>query len=247
MQMKWDIDWKKLGHTEPKVKKTTYPHGRMEQEDDKPRESALAIAEKPEKKTDPEAQNAPPEKNDPVAPQPKPIVEIKPKENDIRKETKIETAQIEKPKVLNFTKPPKQENTEEYEENNVRETPKREELRRNRPQGKVSSRLRAKSNEPERKSARPKSSPKRRDLSGGMELLEVDFLLDVVENTEEESEADIIMRAAAFHELIRRDQLKHADSEALTVYAVNTDGYFDKEIQSEAVRELAQRTYSHSG
>jgi hypothetical protein len=82
-----------------------------------------------------------------------------------------------------------------------------------------------------------------RDLQSGMELLGQDFLLKVVENTNDGSdEKDVTMRKLNFKELQRRGKLNQADSNALKVYAVNKSNLYGKDIQCEAMKSLAERT-----
>ena len=81
-----------------------------------------------------------------------------------------------------------------------------------------------------------------KDLHSGMELLELDFLLSVVENTKGDDENDVTMRKLNFNELLRRDQLNEADSHSLTVYAINEGNRYGKDIQCEAMKELTTRT-----
>ena len=80
-----------------------------------------------------------------------------------------------------------------------------------------------------------------KDLASGMEVLEVDFLLGVVENTRGDDKNNVTMRELAFSELLRRGQLKAADSNALKVYAINNGSLYEKDIQCEAMKELAER------
>jgi hypothetical protein len=75
-----------------------------------------------------------------------------------------------------------------------------------------------------------------------MELLGLDFLLSVVENTDSDVEIDVTMRKLNFKELIRTEQLHSMDSNALKAYALNVDGFYDKHMQCEAMKELAART-----
>ena len=90
--------------------------------------------------------------------------------------------------------------------------------------------------------AEPKDkSAGEKDLAGGMEMLEVDFLLGIVENTRSNDKNDVTMRELAFGELLRRGQLKSADSNALKVYAINKGNLYDKNIQCEAMKELTAR------
>ena len=84
------------------------------------------------------------------------------------------------------------------------------------------------------------------DLSSGMELLELDFLLAVVENTDSSDNNDIGMRKLTFYELLRRDDQNHIDSSALAVYSINQSNFYPKDIQCEAMKELTKRTNQHS-
>ena len=90
---------------------------------------------------------------------------------------------------------------------------------------------------------KPKSEMgKERDLAGGMEMLELDFLLGVIENTRSDDKTDVTMRRLGFNELLRREQQKQIDSGALTVYVVNEGNLYGKTIQCEAMKELTKRT-----
>jgi hypothetical protein len=88
-------------------------------------------------------------------------------------------------------------------------------------------------------------SARKRSLNSGMELLELDFLLSIIENTEVNDERHVTMRKLTFHEVLRREDQNHIDSNALTVYAVNKENLFDKTIQCEAIKELTKRTVQH--
>jgi len=81
-----------------------------------------------------------------------------------------------------------------------------------------------------------------KDLHSGMELLELDFLLSIVENTKGDDENDVTMRKLNFNELLRRDQLNEADSHSLAVYVINEGKLYGKDIQCEAMKELTTRT-----
>jgi hypothetical protein len=81
-----------------------------------------------------------------------------------------------------------------------------------------------------------------KDLHSGMELLELDFLLSIVENTKGDDENDVTMRKLNFDELLRRDQLNEADSHSLAAYAINEGKLYGKDIQCEAMKELTART-----
>jgi hypothetical protein len=91
---------------------------------------------------------------------------------------------------------------------------------------------------------RPVSSPGKspKDLHSGMELLESDFLLNVVENTQGSDHRDTTIRSLNFDELLRRGQLGRLDSNALRVYALNKGSFYDKHIQCAAIKELSNRT-----
>jgi hypothetical protein len=92
---------------------------------------------------------------------------------------------------------------------------------------------------------REKDRPGRplRDLQSGMELLGLDFLLKVVENTNDgKNEKDVTMRKLNFKELARRGALNRTDSSALKEYAVNKGNLYGKDIQCEAMKSLAERT-----
>jgi hypothetical protein len=96
---------------------------------------------------------------------------------------------------------------------------------------------------------RPKGEAARergRDLAGGMEMLKLDFLLSVVENAEGDDKNDVMMRKLNFNELLRREQLNEIDGNALKVYAVDEGNLYGKDIQFQAMKELAVRT-THKG
>ena len=83
---------------------------------------------------------------------------------------------------------------------------------------------------------------KNKTLNGGMDLLELDFLLSIVENTKSNDQNDVTMRKLNFNEILRREKQNEIDSNALAVYAVNAGNLFSKDIQCEAIKELARRT-----
>ena len=83
---------------------------------------------------------------------------------------------------------------------------------------------------------------KNKDLSGGMDLLELDFLLSIVENTKGNDQNDVTMRKLNFNEVLRREKQNQIDSNALAVYVVNAGNLYGKDIQCEATKELARRT-----
>jgi hypothetical protein len=83
---------------------------------------------------------------------------------------------------------------------------------------------------------------KNKDLNSGMELLDMNFLLGMVERTASNDQKDVTMRKLNFSELLRRGKLDQIDSHALATYAVNAGDPYGKEIQCEATKELARRT-----
>jgi hypothetical protein len=85
-----------------------------------------------------------------------------------------------------------------------------------------------------------------KDLAIGMEILDLDFLLSVVENTEGKDKNDVAMRRLTFDELLRREQLDTIDSNALKVYAMNEGELYGKVIQCEAMKVLTERTVRKS-
>lgn len=80
------------------------------------------------------------------------------------------------------------------------------------------------------------------DLNSGMELLELYFLLSIVQDTDGDNKNDVTMRKLNFNELLRRAKLDQVSSSVLKVYAINQDNLYGKAIQCEATRELARRT-----
>jgi hypothetical protein len=87
---------------------------------------------------------------------------------------------------------------------------------------------------------------KMKDLDGGMELLELDFLLSITGNTEGSDETDLAIRKLGFNELLRRGKLDRVSSYALKTYAINQGNLYGTDIQCEAIKELAERTAHHS-
>ncbi len=83
---------------------------------------------------------------------------------------------------------------------------------------------------------------KMKDLDSGMELLELGFLLGIIENTEASDETDLVMRKLGFNELLRRGKLERVSSYALKTYAINQGNLYGTDIQCEAIKELAERT-----
>jgi hypothetical protein len=84
-----------------------------------------------------------------------------------------------------------------------------------------------------------------RNLESGMELLELDFLLSVVEETEGEEKNDVAMRKFSFNELIRTNRVNHVDSLVLKYYTVDEKQLYSREIQCAAMAELTDRTLKY--
>lgn len=83
---------------------------------------------------------------------------------------------------------------------------------------------------------------KARDLQGGMELLELGFLLSVLEDMSSAEVSDVTMRKLSFEEILRRDKLNRVSSKALKIYAKDEHGFYGRQIQCEAMKQLSQRT-----
>jgi hypothetical protein len=93
------------------------------------------------------------------------------------------------------------------------------------------------------KALKESAREREKDLHSGMELLELNFLLSIVENTNGgDDEKDVAIRKLNFKELLRRGKLNQADSKALRTYAINKGNLYGKDIQCEAMKSLAERT-----
>ena len=90
--------------------------------------------------------------------------------------------------------------------------------------------------------AMEKKTRGQRNLAGGMEMLELDFLLGVIEGTDGEDKNDVAMRKLSFNEVLRRNQQNEVDSTSLAVYAVDEKTLYGKDIQCAAIKELTRRT-----
>jgi len=86
------------------------------------------------------------------------------------------------------------------------------------------------------------SDEKDRDLQGGMEILELGFLLSVLEDMSSAEVSDVTMRKLSFEEILRRDRLNRVSSKALKIYAKDEQGVYGSQIQCEAMKQLSQRT-----
>ncbi len=95
--------------------------------------------------------------------------------------------------------------------------------------------------------ARSEKQKKARDLNSGMEILDLDFLVKIVEKTRGKNEKNVTMRQLVFNELVRREQLSEISSKTLNFYTINKGNIYDKKIQCEAMTELAKRTRPRSG
>ena len=86
------------------------------------------------------------------------------------------------------------------------------------------------------------SDEKGRDLNSGMELLELGFLLSVLEDMSSAEVSDVTMRRLSFEEILRRDRLNRVSSKVLKIYAKDEQGFYGRKIQCEAMKQLSQRT-----
>ncbi len=91
-----------------------------------------------------------------------------------------------------------------------------------------------------------KKTKAQRNLAGGMDLLDMDFLLGVIESTNGTDKNDVAMRKLTFNEVLRRNQQNEIDSVSLSAYAVDERGLYGKDIQCAAMNELAHRTEQKS-
>ncbi|MHC4104545.1 MAG: hypothetical protein ACYSR9_06365 [Planctomycetota bacterium] len=85
-----------------------------------------------------------------------------------------------------------------------------------------------------------------RNVSSGMEILDLDFLVKIVENTKGRNKKDVMMRKLVFDELLRREQVTAVDSKALNIYTMNKSKLYSKKIQCGAMKALAERTKTSS-
>lgn len=242
---RWDIDWRKLGHVEPKVKSVKEPKfgagtapiaicvAKPKTAHSPPapavEQAAVAVAEAIEIK-------------DCTAPvEPKVISVTKPQK------PKVPVTAVE-PKVVNIIN--EQINDCEVKEMDTNTVTK------DRPanQGRFAERTTtvigngrreekvSKIRETIRNERSDVNRKRGRDITSGMDLLDLDFMLDMVENVEASEPTDIQMRKLIFAEILRSERLHELDSAALKAYAVNEGGLFDKDVQCEAMKELTERT-----
>lgn len=133
--------------------------------------------------------------------------------------------------------------TNKYEEYDDYEVKKMEINTDKKPQGRYADSVR--DIRPPRKDSSPRMNLGRqngRDMHSGMELLDLGFLLNVVENVDNEEKTDVMMRKLCFNELIRTGQRSEIDSKALKIYVMDAEGLYGREIQCQAMQELAERT-----
>lgn len=135
---------------------------------------------------------------------------------------------------------------DQYEEYDDYEVNKMETNTTKKPQGRYADSIR--DIRPPRKDSNPRKNQSRkngRDMHSGMELLDLGFLLSMVESVENGEKTEVTMRKLCFNELIRTGQRSEIDSKALKIYVMDADGLYGKEIQCQAMQELAERT-SHN-
>lgn len=156
---------------------------------------------------------------------------------------KTEVAVPEKmPDAQNITKTERVQEVKEMETTTITKTQAK--------QGRYATIGRSGNNKEEKtaeRKARSEATKRGRDLHGGMELLELDFLLDMVENIDGMDEYALTMRKLSFHELARTTRLSEIDSNALKYYCMDEDGIYDRRTQCEAMQELASRTEQSLG
>ena len=244
---RWDIDWRKLGHVEPKVKSVKEPKFGAGTAP-----IAVSVAKPKAAYTPslaPVVEQAAVAVAEPVIPKAR-TVPVEPKVISVTKPQKPRVpAPAVKPRVVNVIN--ERENECEVKEMDTNTVTK------DRPanQGRFAERTTtvigngrreekvSKIRETIRNEKRPDVNRKRgRDITSGMDLLDLDFMLDMVENVEASEPSDIQMRKLIFAEILRSERLHELDSSALKAYAVNEGGLFDKDVQCEAMKELTERT-----
>lgn len=85
-------------------------------------------------------------------------------------------------------------------------------------------------------------SNQRRTMNAGLEILDDDFVVSLVENIESDDHNDVTMRIIGFNELLRRESLDLVNSNAMADYGRDEQCLYGKDIQCEAIKELARRT-----
>lgn len=96
----------------------------------------------------------------------------------------------------------------------------------------------------EQSSGASKETRKSQNVNSGLELLDLEFVLGVVDSTGSADPNDIIMRKIGFNEILRRNSRPRISSDALKVYALDQNKFYGKDIQCQAMQELAERTAS---
>jgi hypothetical protein len=81
-----------------------------------------------------------------------------------------------------------------------------------------------------------------RDMQSGMELLAVEFIMNLAEKTDFDTRQEAVMHNIGLNELIRRDKLDRLDSKTLAAYATNDGNFYSGQIQCSAMQILAKRT-----
>ena len=95
--------------------------------------------------------------------------------------------------------------------------------------------------------AKSEEPQQEKDLNSGMEILDLDFLVKIIQDTKGKNKKKVMMRQLVFNELVRREQLDLMSSKTLNFYTINKGNVYDKFIQCEAMAELAKRTKPRSG
>ena len=89
---------------------------------------------------------------------------------------------------------------------------------------------------------KPAPAKNNRNIRSGMELLGVEFILNLAERTNFDSRDEAVMHNIGLNELIRRDSFDQLDSRTLAAYATNDGDFYSRQIQCSAMQILAQRT-----
>ena len=144
---------------------------------------------------------------------------------------------------MRFSDLPGTREMDQYEEYDDYEVKEMETNTNKKPQGRYADSVR--DIRPARKDAASRKNLARkngRDMHSGMELLDLAFLLSIVESVDNDEKTEVAMRKLCFNELVRTGQRTEIDSKALKIYAIDLEGLYGKDIQCQSLQELAERT-----
>jgi len=144
---------------------------------------------------------------------------------------------------MRFSDLPGTREMDQYEEYDDYEVKEMETNTNKKPQGRYADSVR--DIRPARKDAASRKNLARkngRDMHSGMELLDLAFLLGIVESVDNDEKTEVAMRKLCFNELVRTGQRTEIDSKALKIYAIDLEGLYGKDIQCQSLQELAERT-----